>query len=63
MCVQEDELILQVAAEKGEAAATEQSERRPLPTELPMPPSFKNAFCKPKSGPSHTSRTATTMSA
>eukprot|EP01043_Picozoa_sp_COSAG02_P036993 COSAG02_NODE_2749_length_8102_cov_2.238411_9_plen_72_part_00 len=45
---QEDEKVLQVEAEHGQQKALEESNRRQLPLELPMPPSFSSLFCKPK---------------
>lgn len=51
MELQEDERVLQVEAEEGPAAAIEESNRRKLPLELPMPPSFKSLFCKPATKP------------
>ena len=46
--LQEDEKVLQVRAEHGEEKALEESNRRKLPLELPLPPSFSSLFCKPK---------------
>ena len=45
--LQEDEKVLQVQAEQGDQKAIEESNRRKLPLELPMPPSFSSLCCKP----------------
>eukprot|EP01044_Picomonas_judraskeda_P001907 COSAG03_NODE_123_length_12291_cov_19.979413_9_plen_101_part_00 len=49
--LQDDEKVLQVEAAKGETQAIEESDRRMLPLELPLPPSFSSLFCKPKRTP------------